>query len=83
MPFRSVPKRLKLPALDADPLANELYMTPAELAERWSVHLGTLANRRSKRLPPRFVKLDKHVIYPLSAILEFERANTIQPGRKK
>ena len=79
---RSVPKRLRLPALDADPLTNELYMTPAELAERWRTSVGVLANRRWRKQAPRFVKLDKSVIYPLSGVLEFERTNMVDTSRR-
>lgn len=81
--MKSIPRRLRLPALDTDPLANEFYMTPRELADRWRMNVGSLANRRSKRLPPRYVKLDKSVVYPVSAVLEFERTNTVNTERFK
>jgi hypothetical protein len=53
------------------------YLTPDELIERWGgTHTkGTLANRRSKRLGPPFVKFGAKVAYPLDKLEDWEAQN--------
>ena len=79
----SVPKRLKLPAIDADLSETEIFLTSSEVAERWRVHEVTLRNWRNQRKGPAYVKLaDNNVIYPLSAVLTYERDRTITVHKK-
>lgn len=51
------------------------FLTVDELITRWGsvVTRGTLANWRSKRVGPPFVKLRARVLYPVSALIEFEK----------
>jgi hypothetical protein len=53
------------------------FLTPAQLAQRWRgvVTTGTLANWRSKGVGPSFTKLRGRVLYPLQAILSWEKSN--------
>jgi len=50
------------------------FLTVDELISRWGsvVTRGTLANWRSKRVGPPFVKLRARVLYPLASLIEFE-----------
>jgi hypothetical protein len=57
------------------------FLTSAELAERWRLATGTLANWRTNRRGPDFIRLgDKHapVIYELSAVEAFEAAMRVR-----
>ena len=45
----------------------KLYLTPAQMAERTGVTVKTLANLRSKKSGPRFVKVGGAVRYPVEA----------------
>jgi hypothetical protein len=56
----------------------ELHLTPDELAERWHMAPGSLGNWRSRGLGPRYIKIGKSILYPLSAIEEYERNNTVK-----
>lgn len=53
---------------------NSAY-TPKQLAERWSLNVGTLANMRCAGTGPRYFKIGKTVRYPLQRVLEFENDN--------
>jgi glucose/arabinose dehydrogenase len=59
---------------------DEEHLTGDELAARWKgkVVVGTLTNWRSAGLGPAYIKLGRSVLYPLSAIEEYERANTVK-----
>lgn len=48
-----------------------------ELAKRWKMSEGTLANWRSKDVGPKFVKLGRKVVYKLKVIEKFEKANEV------
>lgn len=56
---------------------NKPFLTPRELAVRWSTTVGSLANSRYLGHGPAFMKLGRRVLYPLDAINEHERANTV------
>ena len=43
----------------------KLYLTPAQMAERMGVTVKTLANLRSKKMGPKFVKVGGAVRYPI------------------
>ncbi len=49
-------------------------LTPVQLAERWQVHPGSLANERSAGTGLPFVKIGARVRYRLSDIEAYERA---------
>lgn len=52
------------------------FLTPQQLAERWSMSVGTLQNWRVKGKGPRYIKLGKgragKVLYRLDDIVELE-----------
>jgi hypothetical protein len=50
-----------------------LNLTPEELAERWRISKGTLANWRVSGEGPRYIKFGRRVLYPLSEVEAFER----------
>lgn len=53
------------------------YLTVDDLVARWGnvISRGTLANWRSKRVGPPYVKLRARVVYPVNGVLEYEQAN--------
>jgi len=53
------------------------FLTADELVKRWGnvVTRGTLANWRSKRVGPPFVKLRARVVYPVPDLIEWEKQN--------
>lgn len=53
------------------------FLTASQLIERWGqiVTLGTLANWRSKRIGPPYVKLGVRVLYPIDPLVEWEKQN--------
>lgn len=54
------------------------FLTPEELSDRWrgTVKLATLQTWRSRQQGPKFVKAGGRVLYPISAIQEYEKRNT-------
>lgn len=55
------------------PTRDEVLMTPEQLAERWSVKPGTLANMRGKGYGPRYRKFPNGMIrYPEWAVFDYE-----------
>lgn len=53
-------------------------LLPQELAARWRMHRGSLANLRSAGTGPAFVKLGAAVRYRLSDVIAFEDAGRRQ-----
>jgi len=56
----------------------EIHLTPADLAQRWGVTVGHLANLRwegTSQVP--YLKLGGHVRYRLSDILAVEAASVV------
>jgi hypothetical protein len=53
------------------------YLTVDDLITRWGkvVTRGTLANWRSKRVGPPFVKLRARVVYPVAELVVWEKKN--------
>lgn len=47
-------------------------LTEADLAARWCMSAKTLQRWRMKQIGPEYLKLGKHVRYPLEAIAEYE-----------
>jgi len=64
-------------ANDVKPLAPGL-LTDAQLAERWQLSRGTLANQRSQGRGPAYMKIAGRVRYRLSDIQAFEQAGFVQ-----
>jgi len=57
----------------------EIHLTPTDLAERWGVSAGHLANLRSEgtsQVP--YLKLGGHVRYRLADILAVEAASVVK-----
>lgn len=50
------------------------YLTPSELAVRWnhSITTGTLANWRSQKKGPPFVRFGSRVLYPMAKLEVWE-----------
>lgn len=48
------------------------HLTPHQLAERWGLSTGTLANWRYRGQGPRFIRLSNRVLYPVDQIRSFE-----------
>lgn len=55
-------------------MANVLFLTPAQVVERWNgaVTVSTLKNWRSKGSGPDFIKFGHHIRYPLEKLIEYE-----------
>ena len=53
-------------------LGNSKFLTPIELAERWSIPKRTLETWRQQGTGPQYHKLGKHVRYRLDEIEKFE-----------
>ncbi len=55
---------------------SDTYLTPEELAERWRVNVKTLANWRSNKTGPQYLKLggrrNTRVMYPIAAVYAYE-----------
>jgi hypothetical protein len=52
-------------------------LTDAQLAARWQLSRGTLANQRSQRRGPAYLKLAGRVRYRLSDIQAYEQAGFV------
>lgn len=53
-------------------MAGVCYLTPAQLAARWSISVGTLSNYRSAGVGPDYIKRGRHVVYALAVIEAYE-----------
>lgn len=58
------------------------FLTVDELLARWKGVLtkGTLANWRSKKVGPPYIKLRTKVVYPFEQLEEWEQANSCACG---
>jgi hypothetical protein len=54
-------------------------LTDAQLAERWQLSRGTLANQRSQRRGPAYIKLAGRIRYRRSDIEAYEQAGFVSP----
>ncbi|MBB5791791.1 helix-turn-helix transcriptional regulator [Jiangella mangrovi] len=54
-------------------------LTPRELASRWRVSAGHLANLRARGEGIRYIKLGACVRYRLMDVLEHEAASVVEP----
>jgi hypothetical protein len=68
-------------------VAEEVYLTPPELSERFKgLHLTTLSNWRcghGKTGGPPYIKAGGKVLYPLSLLQEWEAARLRASGSEK
>ena len=63
-------------------IAEKIYLTPAELIERWAgavSHVKTLANWRNAGRGAEYVEIERKVLYPLKAVEEYKQANLHRP----
>jgi hypothetical protein len=60
------------------------FLTPAEVADRYSqtISVRTLANWRSTRNSPPYVKVGGRVLYPIDGLIEWEKTRTMAAARK-
>ena len=52
-------------------MTGKIYLTPAELLERWYgviSHTGTLSNWRKQGRVTEYVKLKRRILYPIAAV---------------
>lgn len=56
-------------------MADNEFLTPKQLADRWQRPEGTLAQWRYRAKGPRYTKLEGTVRYRLSDVEAFEKAN--------
>lgn len=58
-------------------MTDQTYLTPQELTERWRgvITVGALANWRSQRVGPPFVKFRGRVLYPMEQLQAWETEN--------
>ena len=52
-------------------IADDLLLTPKAVAEKFGMNELTLANLRSQRRGPAFIRIGRSIRYPRSAIREF------------
>lgn len=55
------------------------YLTEIEVVERYrrAVSIGTLRNWRTQRIGPAYVKIGKAVLYPLTALNDWDQKRLI------
>ena len=53
------------------------FLTDAQLAARWQVHRQTLIRWRREKIGPPFVRINTRVLYPITGVEQYEKANTI------
>lgn len=52
------------------------HLTTKQLAERWRMHVNSLANWRVEGKGPRFVKVGKVILYSVAEIEAYEKKKT-------
>lgn len=57
-------------------MAEDRFLTGAELASRWKLSHQTLANWRHAGKGPPFIRVGARVLYPFEGITAFERIST-------
>jgi hypothetical protein len=63
---------VSMPVETSQPTSDEVYLTAEELADRWRVDTGALANLRSRGDGLPFTKPSGRVLYALSHVLAVE-----------
>lgn len=56
----------------------EKHLTPNDLAERWGVSIGTLANHRYQGMGVPYLRIGGRVLYRLRDVEAFEDASVIR-----
>lgn len=56
---------------------NAAFLTACQLVARWNgvITTGTLANWRTKKVGPSYMKMRGRVLYPLDSVVSWEREN--------
>ena len=49
------------------------HLTPEQLSERWDIPVGTLKRWRRERKGPRFLRIGRHPVYPLTYVEAYEK----------
>lgn len=61
--------------------ANEIRLTPKQLAERLGMSISSLQSWRVSGKGPRFIKLEAKILYPLADVIKWEnRLASKQPN---
>jgi hypothetical protein len=73
---------------EPDPPAGgeQSFLTPEEVAARYrgQISTGTLANWRTQKIGPSFIKVGgKVVLYPLAELQEWDKQNLVECGSSK
>jgi hypothetical protein len=60
------------------------FLTPAEVADRYgqTISVRTLANWRSTKNSPPYVKVGGRVLYPVDRLIEWEQRRTMAAPKK-
>ena len=53
---------------------NDQFLTAAELADRWRVHVNSVERRRREGKPPSFYTINGKILYKLAEIEDLESA---------
>lgn len=56
---------------------NVTHLTSKQLAGRWCMAEGTLANWRAQGRGPPFIRFGRRILYPLSEIERYEREHSV------
>jgi hypothetical protein len=66
-------------AIGAAPMADNKYLTPEEVAERYrgEISVATLRNWRAARRGPSFTKIGKAVLYDVAELDAWDRKNLV------
>jgi hypothetical protein len=56
------------------------FLTPEEVSQRYrgEISVGTLANWRSMRIGPGFIKVGKAVLYPISELEAWDQKSIVK-----
>lgn len=56
---------------------NAAFLTACQLVARWNgvITTGTLANWRTKKVGPSYMKMRGRVLYPLDSVIKWEAEN--------
>jgi hypothetical protein len=63
-------------------VSDSRYLTPEEVSVRYrgEITVGTLANWRAMKIGPPYLKIGKAILYPVSALDEWEQRNLVLCG---
>lgn len=56
----------------------QVALTPRDLARRWKMHPGTLANWRDKYEGPIYFRAGAKILYRLKDILKYEEDHSVE-----